>query len=104
MNLHTPLALVTQVTLTCPSVLEVLGVVILREFHVEILWLRKRKVPLRLGPAAEILLITKEKAVQETHQVTGVLPHFTTQFLDTKVSGKKCFVNSQCLGPNCIQL
>lgn len=72
----------TKVTLTCPGVLEVLGVIIPRESHVEILWLRKRKVPLSLGPAAEILLIAKEKAIQETHQVTGVFPHFTTQFLE----------------------
>lgn len=69
-----------------------LGVVILGERHVEILWLRERKIPLGPGPAAEILLITKEKAVQETHQLAGVAPHFTTQFLHTKVLGNKRIV------------
>lgn len=94
----------TQVTLTCPSVSEVFGVVILGECLVEILWLREREIPLGLGPAAEILLITKEKAIQETHQVAGVAPHFPTPFLHTKVSGNKCIVHWLHLRPHHIKL
>jgi len=53
--------------LTCPIVLEVFGVVVLSESRIESLWPSERETPLILGPAGEILLITKEKAVQKAH-------------------------------------
>lgn len=83
---------VIYVTLTCPSFLEVFRVVILSERHIESLRPRGSEAPLILGPAGKILLITEEKAVQKTHQAAGVLPHFTTQLLESQVLNNKCVV------------
>lgn len=66
------------VVLTCPSFLEVFGVVVLSESHIESLRPSESETPLILGPAGKILFITKEKAVQKAHQAAGVLPHFST--------------------------
>lgn len=72
--------------LTCPSFLEVFVVVVLSESLIESLWPNESETPLILGPAGKIFLITEQKAVQKAHQATGVLPHFTTQLLESQVS------------------
>lgn len=80
------------VLFTCPSVLEVFGVVVLSESHIESLRPLESETPLTLGPAGEILLITEEKAVQKAHQAAGVLPRFTTQLLELQVLHNRCVV------------
>lgn len=76
---------VIYVTLTCPSFLEVFDVVIpSKSLHVESLWQSEGKAPLTLGPAGQVLLITQEIAIQKTHHTAGVLPHFTTQLLESQ--------------------
>lgn len=87
--------------LTCPSFLEVFHVVILGERHVEILWLSESEAPLILGPPGKILLITKEDAVQKTHQTAGVLPDFTTQLLESQVLIMSNLSNICCVGVFC---
>lgn len=74
-----------SVCVTCPSFLEVFDVVLLSKSRVENLRLGESETPLILGPAGEILFITEETAVQKAHQATGVLPHFTTQLLESQV-------------------
>lgn len=70
---------------TCPSFLEVFGVVVLSESHIERLRPSESETPLLLGPAGKIPLIPEEMAVQKAHQSAGVLPHFTTQLLESQV-------------------
>ena len=70
--------------LTCPSFLEVFGIVILCNGFIETLGLSKPEAPLTLGPAGEILLIAEEQAIQKAHYIAGVLPHFTTQSLESQ--------------------
>lgn len=71
--------------MTCPSFLEVFDVVLLSKSRVESLRPGESETPLILGPAGEILFITEETAVQKAHQAAGVLPHFTTQLLESQV-------------------
>lgn len=70
------------VMLTCPTFLEVFGVIVLSESHVESLRPSKSEAPLLLGPASKIFFITKKTVVQKAHQVAGVLPNVTTQLLE----------------------
>lgn len=81
--------------LTCPSVSKVFVVVVLSESHIESLWPSERKIPFILGPAGEVLLITQEKTVQKAHQAAGVLPHVTTQLLESQVLNNRCVVVNQ---------
>lgn len=78
-------AQVVDVRATCPGFSQAVDVVILSERLIERLWLSKSEAKLILGPFGEIALITKKKVVQETHQAVGVLPHFTTQLLQSQV-------------------
>ncbi len=71
------------VSVTCPSFLEVFAVVALSESHIESLRPSEGEAPLILGPAGKILVVTEEMAIQKAHEAAGVVPHFTTQLLES---------------------
>lgn len=86
------LAIDVTLVLTCPSFPEMFDIVVLCENRVERLRPSASEAPLLVGPAGKILFITKENAIQKAHQVAGVLPHFTTQLLESQVWNNCCVV------------
>ena len=52
---------------TCPCATKVYGVEVLSEGQVESMWSNEGKVPFLHSRASQILLITKETVVYETH-------------------------------------